>query len=208
LNTTEPAGAWVVVVEDAVLVAVGVVDDVGVVVVAAAVVVVVVEELVVLVVVLVVDGVGDVITGVGSDVATVDPFLLTPVMTTRIVSPTSAAIETYVCCVAEAITEHEEPALLQRAHAYVKLIDGPSHDPGFAARLCPATGEPVMEGSDSTTGARCPGAIAEWSLAALALDAATSRTMTANGQRRRRPIRPLSVVAKRSLAGPFQRSLE
>jgi hypothetical protein len=170
LKTTEPVGAAVVVVEDDVVVVVGVVDevgvvvvvvDVGVVVVVLPVVVVVVELVVVLVVVLVVDGVGAVITAVGSEVATVDPFLLEALMITRIVSPTSAEDETYVCAVADEITEQEEPALLQRAHAYAKLVDGPSHDPGSATRLCPATGLPVMDGSVVSIGARWPGAIAE-----------------------------------------------
>jgi hypothetical protein len=218
LKTTEPVGEAVVVVEDVVVVVVGVVDEVGVVVVVVGVVdevgvvvvvvdegvvVVVVEPVVVLVLVLVVDGVGAVITAVGSEVATVDPFLLEALMITRTVSPTSAEDETYVCAVADGITEQEEPALLQRAHTYVKVVDGPSHDPGSAARLCPTAGVPVMDGSDVSTGARCPGAIAEWSLAALALDAATSTTTRANGQRRRRPIRPLSAVEKRSLVRPF-----
>jgi hypothetical protein len=56
----------------------------------------------------------------------------------------------------------------------------------------------LMVGGVSSSGASCPGAMAEWSLAALAVETAMSSTTAANGQRRR-PIRPLSVVGDRSL---------
>jgi len=55
-------------------------------------------------------------TLVGSDVATVEPFLLVAVIVTRSVELTSAERGTYPWAVAAPIAEHADPPLLQRCH--------------------------------------------------------------------------------------------
>ncbi len=56
------------------------------------------------------------ITGVGSEVATVEPFLFAAATTMRRVDLTSPAVTRYCCPVAPMIGEQNEPALSQRIH--------------------------------------------------------------------------------------------
>jgi hypothetical protein len=121
-------------------------------------------------------GGGETTAGVGSEVATVDPFLLVAMTVTRNALPTSATRGVKVSPVASEIAE-QVPLDSHRFHWNPCCTAGPSHEPACATSVCPSTAVPSIDGADELTGALWPGA---WSggLALAMVAVATKTAMT------------------------------
>ena len=75
-------------------------------------------------------------TSVGDDSAVLVPKEFDAVTATRIVEPTSAAVNPYVCAVAAVTSLQPAPLVSQRRHWYAYVIGCvPDQVPGLAARV-------------------------------------------------------------------------
>jgi hypothetical protein len=135
---------------------------------------------------------GDVMPGVGADVATVDAHLFDAVTWTRSVAPTSEAVGENVVSVAFAMDAQSAPFDPQRSHLRVVLtLPLLFHEPVVAASVCPATDAPEMVGSLDNTGA---------SPSAAAPVAAIASAKTAVAVATSPPIRPMLLSIGRGCA--------